>query len=202
MVTIRFADYMRRELPGGCVDRPHGSGDYLFLYFPYPMKLTIESGSVTTKNNACVLFAPYDMHCFSGAPDFLNSFVHFKPDFPVTVKTGCVFYPDNYGEINETLKRIAKEAVMPDELSARMREALIRELLVLTARGQKNEQGDPLYKKFYDLKMKMLKDMTFMAMGAGAVLAYQKYSKPMMKKMNQVMKSAKKQASETLEDMI
>ena len=48
----------------------------------------------------------------------------------------------------------------------------------------------------------MLKDMTFMAMGAGAVLAYQKYSKPMMKKMNQVMKSAKKQASETLEDMI
>lgn len=50
--------------------------------------------------------------------------------------------------------------------------------------------------------MKMLKDMTFMAMGAGAVLAYQKYSKPMMKKMNQVMKSAKKQASETLEDMI
>lgn len=39
-----------------------------------------------------------------------------------------------------------------------MREALIRELLVLTARGQKNEQRDPLYKRFYDLKMKMLKD--------------------------------------------
>lgn len=158
MVSIRFADYMRRESPGSTVDRPHGSGDYLFLYFPYPMNLLLESGRVTTKNNACVLFAPYDMHFLSGAPDFLNSFVHFKPDFPVTVKTGHVFYPDNYEEINETLRRITAETVMPDELSAQMREALIRELLVLTARGQKNEQGDPLFKRFYDLKMKMLKD--------------------------------------------
>lgn len=82
MVSIRFADYMRRESPGSTVDRPHGSGDYLFLYFPYPMNLLLESGRVTTKNNACVLFAPYDMHFFSGAPDFLIRSCTLSPIFP------------------------------------------------------------------------------------------------------------------------
>ncbi len=34
--------------------------------------------------------------------------------------------------------------------------------------------------------MKLGKDMALMAVGAGAVLAYQKYRKPMMKKMENV----------------
>lgn len=158
MVSIRYADYMRKEAPGAKVDRPAGSGDYLFLYFPYPMDLTLAGGRTVTENNACILFAPYDMHAFSGAPEFLNSFVHFKPDFPVTVKTGCVFYPDNYEEINDTLKRIAKEAVIPDELSCQMRGALISELLILAERGQKNGKNDPVYKRFSDLRAKILKN--------------------------------------------
>lgn len=50
--------------------------------------------------------------------------------------------------------------------------------------------------------MKIGKDIAFMAMGAGAVLAYQKYNKPVMKKMEKVADDAMKKANKKLEDMM
>lgn len=50
--------------------------------------------------------------------------------------------------------------------------------------------------------MKLGKNMALMGLGAGAVLAYQKYKKPLMKEMNKVMKSTKRKAKDTLEDMM
>lgn len=49
--------------------------------------------------------------------------------------------------------------------------------------------------------MKM-KNVAFMAMGAGAVLAYQKYNKPVMKKMEEVADKAVRKANNKLEDMM
>ncbi len=46
--------------------------------------------------------------------------------------------------------------------------------------------------------MRMARDMAMVAVGAGAVLAYQKYQKPMKKKMDKMMKSM----NETLDDMM
>ncbi len=46
--------------------------------------------------------------------------------------------------------------------------------------------------------MKMARDMAMMALGAGAVLAYQKYQEPVKKEMDKMMKKAPK----TLEDMM
>ena len=50
--------------------------------------------------------------------------------------------------------------------------------------------------------MKLGKDLALMGLGAGAVLAYQKYNKPLMKKMDKMMKKTKKKANNTLEDMM
>ena len=50
--------------------------------------------------------------------------------------------------------------------------------------------------------MKFMKGLALMAMGAGAAMAYQKYSKPMMRKVKKsINKTAKKMSSE-LEDMM
>lgn len=46
--------------------------------------------------------------------------------------------------------------------------------------------------------MKIMKDIALMGMGAGAVLAYQKYNKQVMDKMNKIINKA----NEKLEDMI
>ena len=50
--------------------------------------------------------------------------------------------------------------------------------------------------------MKIGKNVALMAMGAGAVLAYQKYNKPVMKKMEKIADNAMKKANKTLEDMM
>ena len=50
--------------------------------------------------------------------------------------------------------------------------------------------------------MRLAKDMALMALGAGAVLAYQKYEKPMMKEMDQMVSKALKTANHKLEDMM
>lgn len=50
--------------------------------------------------------------------------------------------------------------------------------------------------------MKMTKNIALMAMGAGAVLAYQKYSKPAMKAMSETMNKALDKADKKLENMI
>lgn len=50
--------------------------------------------------------------------------------------------------------------------------------------------------------MKVLKSMALIAVGAGAVLAYQKYSEPMLNKLSDVAEEAMKKANKKLEDMM
>lgn len=50
--------------------------------------------------------------------------------------------------------------------------------------------------------MKLAKVVALMAAGAGAVLAYQKYSKPIMDKMQDIVDDALVKVNEKLEDMI
>ena len=50
--------------------------------------------------------------------------------------------------------------------------------------------------------MKIVKSMALIAMGAGAILAYQKYSDPMMRKLEDLAEDAMIKADKKLEDMM
>lgn len=50
--------------------------------------------------------------------------------------------------------------------------------------------------------MKIVKSMALVAMGAGAVLAYQKYSEPLMNKLETLAEDALMKADKKLEDMM
>ena len=50
--------------------------------------------------------------------------------------------------------------------------------------------------------MKIAKTVALMAAGAGALLAYQKYSEPVMDKMEEIADEAMRKASKKLEDMM
>ena len=50
--------------------------------------------------------------------------------------------------------------------------------------------------------MKLGKSLALMGMGAGAVLAYQKYNKPVMDKMEKIVDKTMKKANEKLEEMM
>ena len=40
------------------VDRPQGSGDYVFIYFSTAVALLDHAGTRTTRPGACILYAP------------------------------------------------------------------------------------------------------------------------------------------------
>lgn len=50
--------------------------------------------------------------------------------------------------------------------------------------------------------MKIVKSMALIAVGAGAVLAYQKYSEPVINKLGNLADEAMKKANKKLEDMM
>ena len=50
--------------------------------------------------------------------------------------------------------------------------------------------------------MKVLRSMALIAMGAGAVLAYQKYSEPVMLKLEDLAEDTMQKATKKLEDMM
>ncbi len=50
--------------------------------------------------------------------------------------------------------------------------------------------------------MKIVKSMALIAVGAGAVLAYQKYSEPVMEKLSDIADDAIRKANKKLEDMM
>jgi len=50
--------------------------------------------------------------------------------------------------------------------------------------------------------MKIMKSLALMAAGAGAILAYQKYSEPVMEKLECIADDVMKKANEKLEDMM
>lgn len=50
--------------------------------------------------------------------------------------------------------------------------------------------------------MKLGKNMALIGLGAGAVLAYQKYNKPVMKKMEKVVDKTMKKTNDKLENMM
>ena len=50
--------------------------------------------------------------------------------------------------------------------------------------------------------MKFMKSMALMAMGAGAMMAYQKYSKPAMRKIKKSINKTANKFSDELEDMM
>lgn len=50
--------------------------------------------------------------------------------------------------------------------------------------------------------MKIAKTIALMAAGAGAVLAYQKYSEPVMEKISSMTDDVMKKASKKLDDMM
>lgn len=50
--------------------------------------------------------------------------------------------------------------------------------------------------------MKLAKDLALMGLGAGTVLAYQKYSKPVMKKIDKLVDTKMKKVDNALENMM
>jgi AraC-like DNA-binding protein len=63
--------------PGFDIDRPDGSGDYLFVFFNLPAKVLDLSGFNSAASNTCILYAPGFKQLYHGEEILDNSYFHF-----------------------------------------------------------------------------------------------------------------------------
>ncbi len=162
MLKAGFADCMRGEIKCSEINRPNGSGDYLFLYFPYPMKHFIGKESFISEKNACVLYAPTDPHRFCGAPTFMNSFVHFTATAGEAsgIPTGKIFYPECFEELNRITGEIKNETLLRGARYEEMTDALLKRLLILLDRSLSPAALDAKREEFERLRFEVLSNIS------------------------------------------
>jgi AraC-like DNA-binding protein len=102
--------------PGYTVDRPSGSGDYLFLHFTVPIKILIADRLIQGTPHACIVYTPNYRQFYQGKDEGLhNSWFHFEgkelsPLFErYHIPVNTLFYPKYTEFIEPVLSEIRKE---------------------------------------------------------------------------------------------
>ena len=103
------------------IDRPKGSGDYLFLHFPDPIKLKDSTGLFAREENACIVYGPDSPQWYIPVKgDMLHHFIHFdgKDVVPLLdyagIPVNTVFYPEETLFICQFLSMILTEFIIDE----------------------------------------------------------------------------------------
>ncbi|MCM1121677.1 MAG: AraC family transcriptional regulator [Eubacterium sp.] len=166
MFHVGYCDYNRSNPDYDKIDRPEGSGDYLFLYFMTPMKVQADTETIITKEGAFMLYTPGNQQIYQAVKRFKNSFVHFTCDDDDFVKdydlpvNRIVYLPDP-DAMNALLKNIyvesvGKQAHYPEQIDKLMHLLFI--LFSRQLRAYPKEAGIPvdLYEQFQKARIEIL----------------------------------------------
>lgn len=134
MFKINYCDYNAVNTDYDLINRPNGSGDYLFLYLITPMKIYINGQMTITKANACFLYTPHFPQFYQAVKTFKNSYIHFSA--PVAfieqfkIPVNQVFYPKNYEHINTFIKAIQIEYLEKQPLFMEQIDTIMLQLFI------------------------------------------------------------------------
>ena len=108
------------------IDRPSGSGDWLLLHFPLPMRVRDRHGDQSTRADACILFSPRQPQRFQALGErMVNHYVHLRGAAvgAMVERLGLpadeVVYPRPVAFIAEQLREMQRER-MRDDAPARL----------------------------------------------------------------------------------
>ena len=85
MFHTGYCDYNRFNPDCDIINRPKGSGDYLFLHFMSPMKVRLGGRVQTAKEGAFLLYTPGEAQIYQAVGRFKNSFVHLHVTMTVSL---------------------------------------------------------------------------------------------------------------------
>jgi AraC family transcriptional regulator of arabinose operon len=131
-----------RHPAGFCIDRPRGSGDWLFLRFDTPTAIHDHAGTARHEGGVCILYAPgfrQWYRCDGNA--MLAHWLHFSsPDADAAISAlgiprNACFRTTDAGAVPLHLAVIARERVGADARSAEMSALAFNMLLLSLARG-------------------------------------------------------------------
>lgn len=170
MFYLGYCDYNRSNPDYDKINRPSGSGDYLFLYLITPMRIQFDTETIVTKENAFLLYTPGKAQIYQAVRRFKNSFVHFTcdngnflNDYDLPVNR-VVYLPDP-GAMNTVLRSIYVESVLKQDFYAEQMDLLIRQLFILFSRQLHTWPGGSgipadLYEQFRKARIEILTNIT------------------------------------------
>ena len=161
-----YCDYNRSNPDHDMINRPSGSGDYLFLYFITPMKVQLGTETLVTRKNAFLLYTPGEAQIYQAVKRFQNSFVHFtcddghflaKYDLPAN---RIVYLPDPEA-MNTLLRSIYMESVLKQDYFPEQVSLLMHQLFILFSRQLHTYPNDSgisvdLYDHFHKARIEIL----------------------------------------------
>lgn len=132
---ISFCNYHLSNPNRDKINRPLGSGDYLFLIVNTEMRILLNGREQTMYPGACIFFTPGHPQVYWAVEKFTNSFVHFSMDEAFSLsKYGIpeneLFYPNNHERIEQILLRIYRENLEKMPHFEDMQDFLMQELFI------------------------------------------------------------------------
>lgn len=164
---VPHCGYMVHENDNSLIYRPYGSGDFLFLYFPIGMFITLNNKEYLLKKHSCIFFAPQDFQRFRGIPTFINTYVHFTVDADymnsLNIPFSQPFYPACYETLNQLVLEIHSEKLATDKQSDTLANLALQKLLLLSSRHfsfpyEQTPETDAVRRRLTQLRLKMLTD--------------------------------------------
>lgn len=166
MFHAGYCDYNRSNPDYDKIDRPGGSGDYLFLHLITPMKIRMGPEIITTRENAFLLYTPGVSQNYQAVRRFKNSFIHFTCDddrflTDYDLPANQVVYLPDPGSVNTLFKNIYVESVLKQNYQARQIDLLMHQLFILFSRqlhSYPNASGIPadFYEQFCKARIEIL----------------------------------------------
>lgn len=158
-----------RGQPGRGVNRPHGSGDYVFVNFLAAAYLGADH-DVSVGRGDCILWRP-DTPTFITSPTTIyNHYVHLSGDLfepaldRYDVPTDQVLRPDSVQFVRPLLTRMQREWVRRDAHWTRALELLVEELLIFLARATPEAVPTPTSShdgRLRDIRLQVHRDLTY-----------------------------------------
>ncbi|WP_167959332.1 helix-turn-helix transcriptional regulator [Anaerosporobacter faecicola] len=168
MYKVNYCGYNMSNVDYDKIERPNGSGDYLFLHFMTPMKVKLANSVEITKKNACILYSVGHKQEYQAIKKFTNSFFHFSTTeaFIDTyhIPVNQIFYPSNYLLINELIRQLYVEYLGKEMLYEQHIHATIEHILIALSRELYNKKestvfDQDLYAKFHEARIQILSNI-------------------------------------------
>jgi AraC-like DNA-binding protein len=123
------------------VDRPQGSGDYVFIYFSTAVNLLDQGGTRITAPGACILYAPPHPQWYRASGDFFShDWFHCEGEdmreliARYHLPANTVFYPRGQDFITPIVSEIAYESSTDDMYRRNMNALHVERLFICLAR--------------------------------------------------------------------
>lgn len=124
------------------INRPNGSGDYLFLFFPTPVNILLQGQIVLTKPNAIIIFSPECPQYYCNQTDgFVNDWFHIISENLINTALllglpfNQVFYVDQDQFIRDFIHNLELEYKMKELAYEEIIDARLTSFFIMLARA-------------------------------------------------------------------